>query len=70
MDEETQTLQMGNGLGLVEEVNGGIRLSNGTEEFEDGTEGTDTEEREFGTCVSEAGCESESDFPIYPLLLQ
>jgi hypothetical protein len=44
-------------------------MSNGIEEIENGTKSTETEEREFGTCISETGSESKSNFPIYPLLL-
>jgi hypothetical protein len=36
------TLEMGNGLSKIEEVNSGIRMGNGIEEIENGTKSTET----------------------------
>lgn len=52
---------------MAKEVNGGVRLCDGAEDFEEGTEATEAEEGEIGTCITEAVTEGESDFAVETL---
>lgn len=62
--------EVGDGLGVGKEDDGGVRLGYGSERFEEETEATDSEKRELGAGVTEAGAESEGDFSIDSLLVE
>ena len=54
-------------LGLGEEVDGGIRLGDGSEELEERAKASDSEERELGADVPQAASESECDLAVHSL---
>lgn len=55
---------------MGKEDDGGVRPGNGSEGFEEETEATNSDERELGAGVTEAGAESECDFSVDSLPVQ
>lgn len=59
-----ETLKIGNGLAVTEEVDGSVGLGNGCEKLEDDAEATNTEEGELRTCITESRTECECHLPV------
>lgn len=64
-ENEKKTLEIRERLSEAEQTNNRVRLSYGTEEFEEATEAANTEEGELSSRVSESGSESECHLSVH-----
>lgn len=60
------TLELGNGLEVAKEKDGGIRVGDGSEGLEKVPEASEPQEGEIGRGVTEAGAERLHDVPVQP----
>lgn len=67
---EFRTLKLGHGLGLAEELNRSIGLSDGAKGLEEASKTTDSEKAKLGAGVSQACSESKSNLAAKPLTIQ
>lgn len=70
LKQNWNNLEIGNGLTVAEEIDGGVRVGDGSEELEDAAKAADPEEGELGTGVPESGPECKRDFSVHSLLIK
>jgi hypothetical protein len=65
-----ETLELREGLGLAEELDGGVGLGDGSEELEEAAEAAHAQERELGAGVSEPRFQRKRHLPVHSLPVQ